>query len=67
MVIANSGMAIANSGMVIANSGIVIANSGIAIENFYWMSIIILQMALHTLSTVTGPTRIHLLADINIE
>ena len=46
--IVNRGIVIANSGIVIANSGIVIANSGIAIENVYWMSIIILQMALHS-------------------
>ena len=44
----NSGIVIANSGIARANSGIVIVNSGIAIENVYWMSMIILQMALHT-------------------
>ena len=43
---ANSGTTMANSG--IANSGIVIVNSGKAIENFHWMSIIILPMALHS-------------------
>ena len=47
IVIANSGIERANSGIAIENSGIAIVNSGIAIENVYWMSIIILQMALH--------------------